>query len=70
MIPEEEVLKQIKFETNLNQDSKKVTKWCTRNRMFINKTKTKSMLLFKRQKRKNSDNTLKIKVDIKNIENS
>ena len=33
------------IETNLNQDLKKVTNWCTRNRMFINKTKTKYMLL-------------------------
>ena len=41
------------IETNLNQDLKKVTVWCTKNRMFINKTKTKSMLLCTRQKRMN-----------------
>ena len=29
---------------NLNQDLKKVTNWCARQRMFINNTKTKSML--------------------------
>ena len=34
------------IETNLNQDLKKVTDWCTRSR-----TKTKSMLLCTRQKR-------------------
>ena len=51
------------IETNLNQDLKKVTNWCTRNRMFINKTKTKSMLLCTRQKIMNLDSTLKIKID-------
>ena len=41
------------IETNLYQDLKKVTNWCTRNRMFINKTKTKYMLLCTRQKEMN-----------------
>ena len=58
------------IETNLNQDLKKVTNWCTRNRMFINKTKTKSMLLRTRQKRMNLDSTLKIKIDSDYLENS
>ena len=40
------------IETNLNQDLKRVKNWCTRN-MFINKTKTKSMLLCTIQKRMN-----------------
>ena len=51
------------IETNLNQDLKKVTDWCTRNRMFINITKTKSMLLCTRKIRMNLGSTLKIKID-------
>ena len=46
------------IETNLNQDLKKVTNWCTRSRMFINKTKTKHMLLCTKQKRMNLESTL------------
>ena len=38
--------------------------------MFINKTKTKAMLLCTRQKRMNLDSTLKIKVDNDYLENS
>ena len=58
------------IEMNLNQDLKKVTDWCTKNRMFINKAKTKSMLLCTRQKRMNLDSTLKIKIDDDYLENS
>ena len=58
------------IEENLNQGLKKVTNWCTRNKMFINKEKTKSMLLCTRQKRMNLDSTLKFKIDSKDIENS
>ena len=58
------------IETNLNQDLKKVTDWCTRNRMFIHKTKTKSMLLCTRQKRMNLESTLKIKFDNNYLEYS
>ena len=58
------------IETNLNQDLKKVTDWCTRNRMFINKTKTKSMLLCTRQKRIYLESTLKINIDNDYLENT
>ena len=47
------------IETNLNQDLKKVTKWCIRIRMFINKI----MLLCTRQERMNLGSTLKIIID-------
>ena len=57
-------------EIEMNQDLKKVTNWCTKNRMFINKAKTKSMLLCTRQKRMNLDSTLKIKIDNDYLENS
>ena len=58
------------IETNLNQDLKKVTDLCTKNRMFINKTKTKSMPLCTRQKRMNIESTLKIKIDNDYLENT
>ena len=58
------------IETNLNQDLKKVTNWCTGNRMLINKTKTKSMLLWARQKKMDLESTLKIKIDNDYLENS
>ena len=58
------------IETNLNQDLKKVTNWCTSNVMSFNKTKTKSMLLCTRQKRMNLESTLKIKIDNDYLENS
>ena len=41
-----------------------------KNRMFINKAKTKAMLLCTRQKRMNLESTLKIKIDNDYLENS
>ena len=58
-----QVILQQKIATNLNQDLKKVTNLCARNRLFINKAKTKYMLLCTRQKRMNLESALKIKFD-------
>ena len=51
------------IEQNLNSDMKAISDWCSENKMVINTTKTKSMLITTKQRRSHLIETLTIKVN-------